>query len=115
MPKHIADAEDKFVVTNINPDFCCVDGAYVAFDISQVLVKEKADYSKDVFSRGGRVLKVGSVIEGVVGNAGEGVLSGVSVQAGHSITIEGSDLLFVNGKKTCHHGHKVLMNVKVGG
>jgi hypothetical protein len=115
VPKHIADAENEFVVTNINPDFCRVDGEVVAFDISQVLAKEKSDYSKNVFSRGARVLKVGSIIEGVVGDAGEGVLSGVATGEGHSITIEGSDLLFVNGKKTCHHGHKVLMNVKVGG
>lgn len=110
--KHIADAEDVFVAINVNPDFCEVDGCVVGFDIKQVLSEERTAYSRDVFSRGKRVLPVGSVIKGVVGNAGKGVLSGVSQGDGDIITDEGSDCLFVNGRPACHHGHKVRMNVK---
>jgi hypothetical protein len=112
--KHIADGEGgDFVVTNVNPDFCRVDGAVVPYEISQTLNHEKGrSFAQDFFSRGEKVLKVGSIIEGVVGNAGEGVLSGVSQGDGHTITIEGSQRLFVNKMPVCHHGHKVLMNVK---
>jgi hypothetical protein len=111
--KHIADAESGFTVTNINPDFCDVDGTVIPFDIMQVLSEENTDYAENFFSRGAKVLRVGSIVKGVVGNAGEGVLSGVSQGEGHTITIEGSKRLFVGGKAVCHHLHRVLMNVKV--
>jgi hypothetical protein len=112
MLRHFADKEAKFVVVNVTPDFCRVDGSVTAFDIKQELSSERANYSPDVFSRGGKVLHVGSIIRGVVGNAGEGVGSTVSQETGDVITTEGSKLLFVNGKGACHHGHEVLMNVK---
>jgi hypothetical protein len=112
MPKHIADAEMDFVVVNVNPDFCEVDEKVVPFEISQELSSEKTQYSPNVYSRGQRVLPEGAIVEGVVGNAGKGVLSTVSEGQGHSITIEGSDRLKVNGRRTCHHGHQVKMNVK---
>ena len=112
--KHIADAEPGFVVTNINPDFCRVDGSVVPFEIKQELPEESSEsYAQDFFSRGKQVLHVGSFIKGVVGNAGEGVLSGVSQGDGDSIMDEGSDRLFVHGKPVCHHGHRALMNVKI--
>jgi hypothetical protein len=76
--KHLADAESVFVVVNINPDFCEVDGSVIPFDIARDLSPERAAYSKDVFSRGARVLKVGSVVQGVEGNAGAGVFSSVA-------------------------------------
>jgi uncharacterized Zn-binding protein involved in type VI secretion len=112
MLKHIADAESEFVVVNVNPDFCEVDGCVVGFDIHQELTKERADYSPDVFSRGGKVLHVGSIVKGVQGNAGKGIESGVSQGDGDVIVEEGSKLLFVNGKAVAHHGHRVTMNVK---
>jgi hypothetical protein len=114
MLKHIADAESDFVVTNINPDFCRVDGDVVPFDIKQVLSSEKCDYSPNFFARGKKVLKEGSVIKGVQGNAGEGVLSGVSQGKGDTLMIEGTDHFLVNGKRAVRHGHRALMNVKTG-
>ncbi len=114
MPKHIADAESKFVVANINPDFCRVDGEVVPFDIAQVLSSEKSAYSPDFFARGGKVLKEGSVIEGVEGNAGEGVCSGVSLADGHVVMIEGTDHFLVNGKRVCRDEDRCVMNVKIG-
>lgn len=74
MLKHVADAETKFVVVNVNPDFCKVDGKVVAFDISRDVSKEKTSYAQDLFARGEKVLPVGSVVKGVEGNAGEGIL-----------------------------------------
>ncbi len=110
--KHIADAETKFVVTNVPPDFCEVDGSVVAFDISNEMCNERADYSPNCYSRGERVLKVGSVIRGTEGNAGKGVLSGVSQGSGDAMMVEGADHLFVNSKPICRHLDKALMNGK---
>lgn len=110
--KHIADAEAEFVVTNVNPDFCKVDCKVVPYEISQKLSSEKVDYSPDFFAHSAKVLKEGSIIKGVVGNQGEGVLSGVAEGAGDSIMVEGTEHLFVNRKRVCRHGDKALMNVK---
>src|SRR5262249_22628478 len=112
MLKHIADAETKFVVVNVNPDFCKVHGKVTPFDIHQKLNSEKAQYAPDFFARGEKVLHVGSVIKGVVGNAGKGVLSGGSQGSCDCVTKEGARNLFVHGKAVCHHGHEVVMNVK---
>ena len=112
--KHLADAETEFYVLNVNPDFCDVDGAVIPFDIARTLEPEKSSYSPDVFSRGAKVLKVGSIVQGVQGNQGAGVYSGVAEEAGDVEMIEGSDLLFVNGMGAVHHGHAVLMNSKSG-
>lgn len=112
MLRHMADAEATFVATNVNPDFCDVDGCVVPFEIEQRLTEEKTQYSPTVFARGGKVLPVGAVIRGVVGNAGKGVLSGVSQGDGDIVTTEGSKVLFVHGRAACHHGHEVEMNVK---
>jgi len=112
--KHIADGESGFVVVNTSPDFCDVDGTVVPFDISQVLSSAVNEYGKHFFSRGERVLRVGTIVDGIEGNAGEGVISGVSQGDGHTIVVEGSERLFVGGFAVAHHGHRVLMNVKRG-
>ena len=110
--KHLADAESGFVVLNTSPDFCEVDGTVIPFDLVRDLTPERSDYSPDVFSRGAKVLKVGSIIQGVEGNAGAGVFSTVSEESGDVETLEGSELLFINGKAAVHHGHSVRMNSK---
>ncbi len=112
MARHIADAESTMVVLNVVPDFCDVDGKVVPFDISQKLDSEKAEYSPDTTARGEKVLHVGSVIRGVIGNAGAGVLSGVSEGSGDVVTVTGSEILFVNGKAVCRHDDEVEMNVE---
>lgn len=112
MLRQFADKEALFAVINVTPDFCRVDGSVTAFDIKQVLSNERANYSPNVTSRGSKVLRVGSIIRGVEGNAGEGVGSTVSQGSGDVVTTEGSKILFVNGKAACHHGHQVEMNAK---
>ena len=108
---HIADAESGFMVANIVPDFCTVNGQVVPFDIFQRLPPERSDYSPDVEARGERVLTKGSVIDGVVGNMGEGIMSGVSQGDGKTVILEGNEDVLVNGKPTARHGHLCMMNV----
>jgi hypothetical protein len=112
--KHLAGKEAIFIVANVNPDFCEVDGGVVAFDIYQVLSSEHSGYSPDTFSRGAKVLHQGSIIKGVRGNAGKGVKSGVAKGSGDSIMIEGSERLLINGQPGCTHLHQADMNVKAG-
>ncbi|MBZ0117910.1 MAG: DUF4150 domain-containing protein [Sandaracinaceae bacterium] len=114
MLKHVADAESTFKVVNVNPDFCKVGQTIVPFDISQLLPKELAGYSQDVHARKVRVLKKGSIVAGVIGNAGAGVMSGVAEGAGHTVMIEGEPTVLVNGAPIVRHEHLCLMNVSLG-
>jgi hypothetical protein len=114
MSKHIADAESKFVVVNVTPDFCRVDGEVCAFDISQELSSERLDYSPNVYARGKRVLIEGSVVRGVNGNAGAGLGSGVSLGSGDVVMSKCTEHFHVNGRRVCRHDDLCLMNVRVG-
>ena len=108
---HIADGEAApFMVVNIAPDFCIVDGAVVPFDIFQYLSSEKSTYAKKVFARGQKTLTMESVILGVVGNAGAGVISGRSLANGHVMIVEGDPSVMIEGKPAARDGHVVLMN-----
>lgn len=109
--KHAADAEGNFQAYNVTPDFCKIGKRVIAFDIQQVLAQEKSDYSSNVRARGCKVLYVGSVIKGVQGNAGSGIGSSVSQDAGDSRVLTGSSNLFVNGNPAARHGDEVTMNI----
>lgn len=108
--KHIADAESAFIVTNVTPDFCEVDGDIIPFDISQILPPQKSSYAKTVFARGEPVLMIDSVVKATDGNAGQGVISGVSLQDGDHQIISGARTVFTEGRKTARHLDEVLMN-----
>jgi len=108
--KHIADAESTFRVCNINPDMCFVNGTVVPFEIYRELPPEKSDYSHDVYARGEKVLHVDSIIQGVIGDAGSGVISGVSQGAGNNQIRTGAQSVFVNGKLCARHNDLVGMN-----
>jgi hypothetical protein len=110
--KHIADAETEFVVVGVSPDFCKVGKAIIPFDISQVIASEKTSYSKSVFARGEKVLLLDSVIKGVKGNAGKGVVSQVSLGSGCNKVLQGSSSVFAEGKKVARHDDLVSMNEK---
>lgn len=112
---HVADGEATFKVVNVSPDYCEVDGEVVPFDIEQTLEPEKVDYAPHTFARGKRILHEGSLVRGVVGNAGKGVLSEVATDGGDTLVTEGTPHFFVGGKKIARHGHQVQMNVKHGG
>lgn len=111
MKKHIADAEAApFQVVNVAPDFCVVDGCVVPFEIMQHLSSENSNYTETVAARKEKILTVGSVIQGVIGNAGAGVLSGVATGGGKCVVVEGDATVLAEGKPTARDGHAVLMN-----
>lgn len=108
--KHIADAESEFRVVNVTPDFCKVGKAIIPFDIMQKLEPEKTSYTKTVFARGEKVLTVGSVVKGVKGNAGKGVISMVSGGQGNNKISSGANSVLIEGKKAARHLDTVHMN-----
>jgi hypothetical protein len=110
--KHIADAESNFWVLNVTPDFCQVGNSIIPFDICQKISNEKTKYSKTVFARDEKVLLVDSVIKGVKGNAGKGVISSVSGGGGDTVIMQGSSSVIVEGKSVARHDDLVAMNVK---
>lgn len=109
--KHIADAEGAFKVVNINPDFCIVGGQVVPFDIYRNLPPERANYASTVKARKQKVLHVNSITQGVIGNAGSGISSGVSQGSGHTVMIEGAKNVRVEGELVTRHNDLCLMNV----
>ena len=109
--RHIADAEAAFRAVNINPDFCIVNGVVVPFEIYRELPPEKANYAHKVHARGEKVLHVDSIVKGVIGNAGAGVLSGVSQGSGNTLIVEGAKTVRVEGKLCARHQDLCLMNV----
>lgn len=112
---HVADAEDEFKVTNIFPDMCRVGKDVVPFDIYKVITFEKNNYAQSVLARSGQVLMTDSIIKGVKGNMGQGVLSGVSKDSGHAKIIRGAETVFVEDRTAARDGDLVWMNGKAGG
>lgn len=107
---HIADAEGAFQVVNITPDFCVVGSKVVPFDISRPLTTENKNYAHTVQARGSDVLPQKSVVQGVNGNAGAGIGSGVSQGGGNVVILEGSSTVVVEGRPAARHGDLVHMN-----
>lgn len=56
---------------------------------------------------------IDSIIQGVEGNAGVGVQSGVSLSNGHCKVLTGATTVFTEGRQTARHLDEVLMNGKV--
>ena len=110
--KHVADAESTWKVCNINPDMCIVNGQVVPFEIYRELTPEKSNYAHTVHARGCKVLKVDSIIKGVIGNMGKGVSSGVSQGGGDTKVVEGAKTVRVEGKLGARHQDLCDMNVK---
>ncbi|OAT34370.1 Rhs family protein [Buttiauxella brennerae ATCC 51605] len=111
--RHIADAEDEFIVVNVTPDFCILGIIITPYDIVQKLSSEKVSYSRTVFARGKKILMIDSIIQVVEGNAGAGVMSGVSLGNGHCKVLTGANTVFTEGRPTARHLDEVLMNGKV--
>ena len=113
--KHVANREVQWVPLNVCPDFCCVDGEVLPFDIARTLNQDKAFYATTVFARGEPVLMMGSVIQGVVGNAGRGVLSQVSRGSGQVWLREGSPSVYAEKRSLSRHLDECLMNCEMDG
>jgi hypothetical protein len=110
---HIADAEKTYLVVNVPPDFCKVGSKVVPFDIVRELKMEKADYAKTVFARSEAVVMVESITKGIKGNAGRGVISGVSRGEGHVKILKGAGTVFVENRAAARHNDLCLMNGQV--
>ena len=108
--KHIANREACWVALNVTPDFCRVGDRIIPFDIARSLDQDKALYARTVFARGEPVLMIESLARGVVGNAGSGVKSGVSQEAGHVWLRAGSSTVFAEGRMVSRHLDLCLMN-----
>lgn len=109
--KHIADKESQFVAVNGPPDLCKVGKSIVPFDITDTLDKAR-DPSANVYARGCQVLMQTTRVNTVAGDAGSGVISGVS--RGHTIVLKGSSTVYVNGKACARHDDPVGMNCNGG-
>lgn len=110
--RHLAIKKQQFKVISIGPDFCEVEGHIIPYDISRDLTAEKSNYSQETFAQGVPLLHVESVIQGVMGDMGAGIISGTSLQTGDVVLIEGHDNVLVEGSPVSRHLHQVLMNVK---
>lgn len=110
MEPHIADAEAAFMVISVTPDFCRVGKKIVPFDIVALLPPEKANYAATVSARSEKVLMIDSIVAGVIGNAGQGVQSQVSLADGNVKVTSGSDTVFIEGRKAARHGDTCEMN-----
>lgn len=108
---HIADAEDGFFVLAVTPDMCRVGNQIVAFKPMQILSSEEAAFSTSVFARDEKVLLLKSVIDGVKGNAGKGIASGVAVKSGNVEIKEGSNTVIIEDRLTARDGDEVDINV----
>jgi hypothetical protein len=110
---HIADAESGFFTLAVTPDMCKVGKVIVAFKSMQILSPEEASYSTTVFARDEKVLLLKSVIDGVKGNAGKGIVSGVAVKCGHVEIKQASSTVIIEDRLTARDGDEVEMNVAV--
>ena len=107
---HVADAEEDFYIIAITPDMCKVGKKTVAYEPSQKLVNEKSQYSKKVFARDVPTLMVGSVVQGLLGNAGKGVHSGVSGKQGHSQILKNDRTVWIEDRQVAAHTDLAIMN-----
>ncbi|MCQ4166171.1 PAAR-like domain-containing protein [Tahibacter harae] len=110
MEPHIADAENAFMVISVTPDFCRVGDKIVPYDIVALLRPEKASYARSVSARSEKVLMIDSIVAGIIGNAGAGVQSAVSLAQGNVRVTSGSESVFVESRKAARHGDTCEMN-----
>jgi hypothetical protein len=110
---HVADAEDEFYVLAISPDFCKVGNQVVPCFPMRKLPTEEADYATSVFARSEKILMVDTIVDGVKGNAGEGIKSGVSLANGHVKMLQGDATVLVEGRKAARHDDLCWINGQV--
>src|SRR5690242_16103737 len=112
--KEIANKLSRPIAVSRDPDICRVRGKLVAFDISRDL-SHAIEYSPNVNANGAPVLHVDSVIQGVDGNEGQGVSSGVSQGDGHVVVTTGAPNVNTNGRAMARHMSEVEMNTTASG
>ncbi len=92
---------------------CRVGKNIVAFKPMQILSSEESAFSTSVFAPDEKILLLKSVIDGVKGNAGKGLMSGVAVKSGHVEIKEGSNTVIIEDRLAARDGDEADMNVAV--
>jgi len=110
--KHVANREANWRAVNICPDFCQVGNAVIPFDISQTLDNDAMHYARTVYARGQPLVLRDSVVRGVQGDAGRGVISGTSGGSGQVWIKAGSPTVYAEGRPVTRHGDACWMNCK---
>lgn len=108
--KHAANSESRFLAVSITPDFCQVGDHIVPFDIVRTLDHEHSAYTQQVFAASKKMLLIDSVLQGVEGNAGHGIRSGVSLTAGNCKILTGTSAVMVEGRAIARQGDLLDMN-----
>ena len=78
--QHIGNDTDWWAVC-VLPDYCVVGGCIVPFD-SLALIDNQVLSSPDVEAQGVPVYRVGDLHQGILADAGAGIISGTSLGAG---------------------------------
>lgn len=112
--KVIANRASNPVAVNVNPDMCVVNGAVVACEIVRDL-SHAVEFSPNVNARGVPVITLASVIQGVEGNKGNGVSSGVALDAGYIRFTSGAFSVKTNKYQTVRHLSRCQMNCHSSG
>jgi hypothetical protein len=102
------------VAVGKNLDICVVDGNTVAFDITATLWRD-VETTANVRLNGDLGAHVGTVIQEVVGNVGDGIDSLVSGIRGFVELKTGAEKVFINGREMARHLSQCLMNTDATG
>lgn len=112
--RELANKDSLPVAINVNPDICRVDGVLVPFDIARDL-SHAIKHSPDVTGQGVPLLFVTSVIQGVDGNQGQGLASGVAQSCGYVFVTGGAQQIFCNGLAVAWNMSECEMNCTAAG
>ncbi|ERJ33385.1 hypothetical protein L810_4294 [Burkholderia sp. AU4i] len=111
--RHIAN-EDRWKAFTTAPDFCKVGNSVVPFD-SYAFINNKQTASPNVFAAGKPVYRVGDLHQGVLGDAGQHVVSGTSLGGGYVKILSGQSNVIVNGLKVARDGSACKINCDASG
>ncbi|WP_175905974.1 polymorphic toxin type 15 domain-containing protein [Burkholderia seminalis] len=111
--RHIAN-EDRWKAFTTSPDFCKVGNSVVPFD-SYAIINNKQTASPNVFAAGKPVYRVGDLHHGVLGDAGQHVVSGTSLGSGYVKILSGQSNVIVNGQKVARDGSACKINCDASG
>lgn len=111
--QHIGNDTDWYAVC-VLPDYCIVSSVVVPFDSFAVIDKQVLA-SPDVAAQGVPIYRVGDLHQGVLADAGVGVVSGTSLGAGFVKFVSGQWNVQVNGLEVVRHDSQCLVNCNAAG
>jgi len=111
--QHIGNDTDWYAVC-VLPDYCIVGSVVVPFD-SFAVIDNQVLASPDVAAQGVPIYRVGDLHQGVLADAGVGVVSGTSLGAGFVKFVSGQWNVQVNGLDVVRHDSQCLVNCNAAG